>query len=46
MGSYAGSYNVGDYIRWRVGNVLCSADRLAGGYHRPDLVAAALSGKP
>lgn len=45
-GYYMGSANVGEYIRWRVADVLYPADKYAATYHRPDLVAAALANKP
>jgi hypothetical protein len=45
-GYYTGSDNAPDYIRWRMGATMYPAEKYAAGYHRPDLVAAALQGKP
>jgi WD40 repeat protein len=45
-GYYAGSGNFAEYIRWRVDGAVHSAEKYAAEYHRPDLVGAALAGKP
>ena len=41
-GYYTGSPGVADYIRWRVGDKLFSADAYEQMFHRPDLVQKAL----
>ncbi len=45
QGYCAGSDNVSDCIRWRVGDRLYPASTYAPKYHRSDLIAAALAGK-
>jgi Tol biopolymer transport system component len=47
-GYYTGSANVGEHIRWRNAGdqTLLPADKYAAKCRRPDLVAAALRGKP